>query len=284
MSVISIQSQVVYGHVGNSAAVFPMQMHGVEVMAVPTTLFSNRPGYPTVRGQVLDAGLVADLLVGLEERGAVDTCQVILTGYLGSLQIGEAVADFVARAMKQNPKLIYCCDPVIGDTERGVYVARGLPELFRDRLCPISNILTPNHFELEWLVGRKLETTDTLVAAARTLTYPLSSTVVVTGASLIDGQKDRIVTFAIEEKSIWSIATPKLHGSTSGAGDLFAALFVASLIGGSTTAVALADAVSSTFAVLEEIASAGAEEMRIVASASGLLHPPVRFSPISSDG
>jgi pyridoxine kinase len=275
MSVISIQSQVVYGHVGNSAAVFPMQMHGIEVMAVPTTLFSNRPRYPTVRGQVLDAGLVADLLVGLEERGAVDTCQVILTGYLGSPQIGEVVADFVARAMKQNPKLIYCCDPVIGDAERGVFVASGLPELFRDRLCPISNILTPNHFELEWLVGRKLETTDSVIAAGRTLAHPPSSTVVVTGASLIDGQKGRIVTFAIEEKSVWSIATPKLHGSTSGAGDLLAALFVAALIGGFTTAVALADAVSSTFAVLEETVSAGAEEMRIVTSASGLLHPPV---------
>jgi pyridoxine kinase len=284
MSVISIQSQVAYGHVGNSAAVFPMQVLGIEVMAVPTTLFSNRPRYPTIRGQVLDAGLVADLLLGLEERGAVDTCEVILTGYLGSPQIGEVVADFVVRAMKRNPKVIYCCDPVIGDAERGVFVARGLPELFRDRLCPIANILTPNHFELEWLFGRKLETTDSLVAAARTLAHRSSSTVVVTGASLIDRQEDQIVTFAVEEKSVWSIATPKLHGSVSGAGDLFTALFVSSLIGGSTTAVALTDAVSSTFAVLEETVSAGAEEMRIVTSASSLLHPPVRFSPISSDG
>jgi pyridoxine kinase len=282
MSVISIQSQVAYGHVGNSAAVFPMQMHGIEVMAVPTTLFSNRPRYPTVRGQVLDADLVADLLLGLEERGAVDTCQVILTGYLGSPQIGEVVADFVVRAMKRNPKVIYCCDPVIGDAERGVFVARGLPELFRYRLCPIANILTPNHFELEWLGRRKLETTDSLVAAARALAHQSSSTVVVTGVSLIDGQEDRIVTFAVEERSVWSIATPKLHGGTSGAGDLFAALFVSSLIGGSTTAVALADAVSSTFAVLEESAVAGGEELRIVSGVGSLLHPPVRFSPMSA--
>jgi pyridoxine kinase len=139
----------VYGYIGNGAAVFPML--GIEVMAVPTALFSSRPRCPTVRGQVLDAGLVADLLVGLEERGAIDTCQVILTGYLGSPEIGEVVADFVAGAMKQNPKLIYCSDPVIGDAGRGVFVASGLPELFRDRLCPISYILTPNHFELEWL-------------------------------------------------------------------------------------------------------------------------------------
>src|SRR5260370_3962236 len=137
--------------------------------------------------------------------------------------------------MRRNSTLIYCCDPVIGDAERCVFVERGLPELFRDRLCPMANILTPNQFELEWLGGTKLETVDRLVAAARTLANPSSSTVVVTGASLDDVQDDRIVTFAIEGKSVWSIATPKLQGSTSGAGDLFAALFVSSLIGGDPT-------------------------------------------------
>ena len=134
MSVISIQSQVVHGHVGNSAAVFPMQTLGIDVMAVPTTLFSNRPGYPTIRGLVLDAELVADLLTGLEERGVIDGCQVILSGYLGSPEIAEVVAAFVARAMRRNPTLIYCCDPFIGDADRGLFVEHGLPDLFRDRL------------------------------------------------------------------------------------------------------------------------------------------------------
>src|SRR5436189_16470 len=98
MTVISIQSQVAFGHVGNSAAVFPMQMHGIDVIAVPTTLLSNRPGYPTIRGRVLDAQLVADLLLGVEERGALETTKMILSGYLGSAEIAPAVADFVRRA------------------------------------------------------------------------------------------------------------------------------------------------------------------------------------------
>src|SRR5580692_8919014 len=109
MSVISIQSQVAYGHVGNSAAVFPMQLHGIDVVAVPTTLLSNRPGYPTIRGRVLDAELVADLLLGVEERGAIDTCAMVLSGYLGSAAIAAVVADFVARAKARNPKLAYAC-------------------------------------------------------------------------------------------------------------------------------------------------------------------------------
>src|SRR5580765_2780763 len=160
MNVISIQSQVAFGHVGNSAAVFPLQMHGIDVMAVPTTLLSNRPGYPTIRGRVLDAQLVADLLRGIEERGAVETCDMILSGYLGSAEISAVVADFVARAKARNPALTYCCDPVLGDRDRGLIVAADIPPLVRDRLCPLADIVTPNHFEFEYLSGAKAATTD----------------------------------------------------------------------------------------------------------------------------
>src|SRR5258708_39005134 len=150
MTVISIQSQIAFGHVGNSAAVFPMQMHGIDVIGVPTTLLSNRPGYPSIRGRVLDAQLVADLLRGVWERGAVDSCDMILSGYLGSAEIGEVVADFVARAKThnkaRNPALTYCCDPVLGDRDRGLFVAADIPALVRDRLCPLADIITPNHF------------------------------------------------------------------------------------------------------------------------------------------
>src|SRR6202046_2799417 len=159
MTVISIQSQVAYGHVGNSPGVFPLQMHGIDVIAVPTTLLSNRPGYPTIRGRVLDAQLVSDLLLGIEERGAVETCQMILSGYLGSAEIATVVADFVARAKTRSPALLYCCDPVPGDRARGLFVHADIPPLVRDLLCPLADIVTPNHFEFEWLCGAKAHTT-----------------------------------------------------------------------------------------------------------------------------
>ena len=120
MTIISIQSQVAWGHVGNSAASFPIQLHGIDVVAVPTTLLSNRPGYKTIRGRVLEAQLVADLLQGIEERGAVDTARMILSGYLGSADITLELAEFVARAKAANPALLYCCDPVLGDRDRGM--------------------------------------------------------------------------------------------------------------------------------------------------------------------
>src|SRR5580692_778509 len=247
MSVISIQSQVAYGHVGNSAAVFPMQMHGIDVIAVPTTLLSNRPGYPTIRGRVLEAQLVADLLLGVEERGALDTCEAILSGYLGSPEIAAVVADFIARAKARNPRLTYCCDPVLGDRDRGLFVQADIPPLVRDRLCPLADILTPNHFEFEYLVGArtttrtatKAATSREVIAQAQTLLARGPSTVVITSTELSDTPDGEIETLAVERSQSWRVRTPRLPISPSGTGDLFAALFVAARIQGADTRDAL---------------------------------------------
>jgi pyridoxine kinase len=285
MTVISIQSQVAYGHVGNSAAAFPMQMHGIDVIAVPTTLLSNRPGYPTLRGRVLEAQLVADLLLGVEERGAVESSSVILSGYLGSAEIATVVADFVARAKARNPRLTYCCDPVLGDRDRGMFVKADIPPLVRDRLCPLADILTPNHFEFEWLCGARTTTSDQVIAQAQTLLARGPSTVVVTSAELADTPHDEIETLAVEQSNegvkAWRVRTPKLPISPSGTGDLFAALLVAARCTGADTPEALGHAASAIFAVLERTALRGTEEMRIVESAELLVSPKRRFDAVA---
>jgi pyridoxine kinase len=288
MRVISIQSQVAWGHVGNSAAVFPMQMHGIDVIAVPTTLLSNRPGYPTIRGRVLEAPLVADLLRGIEERGALDSCNMILSGYLGSPEIAAVVADFVARAKASHPKLIYCCDPVLGDRDRGLFVQADIPPLVRDRLCLLASIITPNHFEFEWLCGAKVATSAQVIEAAQALMARGPSTVVVTSAELVDTPDGEIDTLAIEKSSggltAWRVGTPKLPISPNGTGDLFAALFVAARVRGKDTPDALSHAVSAIYAVLERTAISGTEEMRIVESAELLVQPKHRFEPVAVTG
>ena len=288
MNVISIQSQVAYGHVGNSAAVFPMQMHGIDVIAVPTTLLSNRPGYPTIRGRVLDAQLVADLLLGIEERGAVDTAQMILSGYLGSPEIAAVVADFVQRAKAKNPALRYCCDPVLGDRDRGLFVHADIPPQVADRLCPLADIVTPNHFEFEYLSGAKAATTDQVIEAARALIARGPSTVVVTSAELTDTPVGEIETLAVERAKeafkAWRVRTPKLPISPNGTGDLFAALLVSARVRGSDTPEALSHAASAIFAVLERTAISATEEMRIVESAELLANPKRRFDAIAISG
>src|ERR1700744_772982 len=163
-----------------------MQMHGIDVIAVPTTLLSNRPGYETIRGKVLEAQLVADLLLGIEERGAVERANMILSGYLGSAENANVVADFVARAKARNPALLYACDPVLGDRDRGLFVRADIPSLVRDRLCPLADIITPNHFEFEGLSGAKAATIDQVIAQARALEAQGPSTIVVTSAELAD--------------------------------------------------------------------------------------------------
>lgn len=281
MTVISIQSQVAYGHVGNSAAVFPMQMHGIEVIAVPTTLLSNRPGYPTIRGRILEAQLVADLLLGIEERGAVDGCKVILSGYLGSPDIAAVVADFVARAKQRNPRLIYCCDPVLGDRDRGLFVKAEIPPLVRDRLCPLADVITPNHFEFEWLCGGTAGTIAEMIVRARTLAATGPSTVIITSAELTDTDDGAIETLAIERSSAWRVSTPRLPISPSGTGDLFASLLVSALVRGADTPDALSHAASAIYAVLEHSAIRGGDEMRIVEAAHSLVDPIRRFDAVA---
>ena len=277
MNVISIQSQVAFGHVGNSAAVFPMQLHGIDVIAVPTTLLSNRPGYKTVRGKVLEAQLVADLLLGIEERGAIDSANAILSGYLASADVGGAVADFVARAKARNAALLYACDPVLGDRDRGLFVRDDIPPLVRDRLCALADIITPNHFEFEWLCGAQTKTIDEVITHARALHARGPSTIVVTSAELADTPNGEIETLAVEPSRAWRVRTPRLAISPNGTGDLFAALFVAARVRGAETPEALGHAASAIFAVLERTAARGTEEMRIVESAEQLVHPKRRF-------
>lgn len=277
MNVISIQSQVAWGHVGNSAAVFSMQMHGIDVTAVPTTLLSNRPGYPTIRGRMLEAQLVTDLLLGIEERGAVDNAQMIVSGYLGLPETAGVVADFVARAKSGKPELIYCCDTVLGDRDRGMFVHADIPPLVRDRLVPLADIVTPNHFEFEYLAGTKASTTAQLVEAARALIARGPSTVVVTSAELSDTPGDEIETVAVERAKAWRVRTPRLSITPNGTGDLFAALFASARVRQQDTAEALSHAASAIFAVLERTAARGTQEMRIVESGASLVHPPRRF-------
>jgi pyridoxine kinase len=249
------------------------------VVAVPTTLLSNRPGYPTVRGRMLETELLADLLRGIEERGAVGNAQMILSGYLGSAGNAKAVADFVARAKAKNPALKYCCDPVLGDRDRGLFVHADIPPLVRDLLCPLADIITPNHFEFEWLSGAEANTIDQMLTAARA--FMARGTLVVTSAELADTHEGAIESVAVESTGAWRVRTPRLPISPNGTGDLFAALLTAARVRGLNTPDALSHAASAIFAVLERTAAAGTEEMRIVENAAQLVKPERRFECIA---
>src|ERR671921_2420777 len=160
MNVLSIQSHVAYGHVGNASAVFPMQRLGVEVWPVHTVQFSNHTGYGSWKGRVFDGPAIEELVEGIAERGVLERCDGVLSGYMGSADIGNAILSAVARVRAANPAALYCCDPVIGDVGRGVFVRPGIPEFMRDHAVPAADIITPKQFELDYLSGLAAQTLD----------------------------------------------------------------------------------------------------------------------------
>ncbi len=263
MLVISIQSQVVHGHVGNSAAAYAMQAEGVNVAAVPTTLLSNHPRYPTLRGRVLETELVADLLRGVEERDLVDEAAVLVTGYLGSPGNAAAIADFSERALTRNSKLVFVCDPVIGDDGR-VYVADGILDVVRHRLLPAANLITPNQFELELLSGTTISDAQGLRAACAALEGQRRIDVVATGCTLADTPAGQVETILYADGQLSRFATPHLPIRPSGTGDLLTGLIAAHLAKGRAMEAAVRLAVETVFAVLVRTQEAGTTEMRLV--------------------
>ena len=169
MNILSIQSSVAYGHVGNAAATLPLQRLGHEVWGVHTVQFSNHPGHGGWRGRVFAAAEVAEVLAGIADRGLLVRCDAILSGYLGEAATGDAVLATVAAARRANPSVIYCCDPVMGDDRTGLFVRTGVPAFFMERGVPAADIVTPNRFELEQLIGSPIRTVAEALGGARAL-------------------------------------------------------------------------------------------------------------------
>jgi pyridoxine kinase len=279
MNILSIQSAVAYGHVGNSAAGFALQRLGHEVWRVDTVQFSNHTGYDTWRGPVLPAGAVAEVLAGIEELGAFPRCDGVLSGYIGEVALGQVILDAVARVRAANPRVLYCCDPVMGDVGRGVYVRAGVPAFLRERAVPAADIVTPNQFELEVLAERPVRTLDDGLAASAAVRALGPELVLLTSLRRADGPADGIEMLLAAGDGAWLVRTPVLpmDPAPNGAGDLIAALFLAHTLEAGDPVAALERAASAVFALLEATRRAGTRELRLIPSQHLLAAPPHRF-------
>ena len=278
MNVLSIQSSVAYGHVGNSAAVFPLQRLGISVWPVNTVHFSNHTGYGEWRGTVLPAEDVAEVVQGIEDRGVLGDCDAVLSGYLGDASLGRVVLDAVAGVKAANPRAVYCCDPVMGDTGGGFFVRPGIPEFVRDRAVPGADIVTPNQFELEFLSGVTVRTLEEALGASDRV-RSLGPDLVLTTSLLPrrDGPEGPMGMLAVWGEGAWLVETPLLPLEVNGAGDAAAALFLAHWLRGVGPAKALSKTASSVHAVLEATKDARAREMRLVDAQDAIANPPDRF-------
>lgn len=278
LNVLSIQSHVAYGHVGNASAVFTMQRLGVEAWPIHTVQFSNHTGYGEWTGRVFDGQFVDELLDGIEARGVLGRADGVLSGYMGSADVGSAILAAVDRVRAANPDATYCCDPVIGDVGRGVFVRPGIPELMRDQAVPKADVVTPNHFELDYLSGIESRTPRDLAAAIAAVQALGPRTVLVTSVHLEDTPEDAVDLVAGEGGRLWRVRTPRLDLSLNGAGDAIAALFYVHRMRTGSAAEALSAAASATYAVLEATAAAGSRELVLVAAQDQLVAPARVFA------
>jgi pyridoxine kinase len=278
MRFLSLQSHVAYGYVGNRAATFPLQRLGHEVWAVNTVEFSNHTGYGAWRGRTAPADQVADIVHGIEALGLLPTCDALLTGYVGDAALADVVLDTAAKVRAANPKAVWCCDPVLGDTDTGIYVKPGIDVFFRDRAIPAADLVTPNHFELEHLTGRKISTMEEALAAARTLLGP-ARVVLITSLRRADAPADRIEMVAVERDLAWKVATPLIGFPImpNGTGDMVAALFTVHWLATDSSRRALERAAASVFAVLETTRDLGERELQIVKAQDRLVSPDWLF-------
>lgn len=277
MNILSIQSHVAYGHVGNASATFAMQRLGVEVWPIHTVQFSNHTGYGDWTGRVFDGPFVDELVDGLEARGVLPACDGVLSGYMGSADVGSAILAAVDRVRAANPQARYCCDPVIGDVGRGVFVRPGIPELLRDQAVPRADVVTPNHFELDYLSGITGRDRAGFAAALDAVHRLGPSTILVTSVDLDDTPPDAVDLVVSEGGEAWRVRTPRLDVSVNGAGDMIAAMFLVARTRSADPAHALAVAASATYGVLAATAAAGSREILLVAAQDELVAPSRHF-------
>ncbi|MGY1857712.1 pyridoxal kinase PdxY [Modestobacter sp. SYSU DS0290] len=277
VNVLSIQSHVAYGHAGNASAVFPLQRLGVEVWPVHTVQFSNHTGYGDWTGRVFDGQAVDEVVQGIADRGVLGSCDAVLSGYMGSADIGHAVLGAVAKVRAANPRAVWCCDPVIGDVGRGIFVRPGIPEFMREVAVPAADLVTPNHFELDLLSGTRTTSLSSVKDAVAGVQALGPRVVLTTSLVADDTPADAVDLLASEGGRHFRVRTPRLGVSVNGAGDAIAALFLAHWLETRSAAESLGRAAASVFGLLRRTAEAGAREILLVAAQDEYVSPTQTF-------
>jgi pyridoxine kinase len=288
MSVLSIQSHVVYGHVGNSCAVFPLQRLGREVWAINTVEFSNHTGYKSWRGEALNPDLVDSLVLGLEERDVLKNCEAVLSGYLGDPATGRAIIAAVKKIRAHAPEALYCCDPVMGDIDRGFYVKPKIPEIFKNEMIPLADIVTPNQFELDALTGINTKTIEDLKEALKRLHAAGPKIILVTSLKTAEEENRRreggapVISMLVSGgKDVFIISTPELYFENSagmaGSGDLTTSIFLSRYLETKNIERSLELCAASVFGIMEATHKADSPELLIIAAQEKIASGAVPF-------
>jgi pyridoxine kinase len=280
--ILSIQSWVTFGHVGNAAAIFPLQRLGFEVWGLHTVQFSNHTGYQSWKGMVFPAQHLAEVIEGLQERSVLSQCSAVLSGYMGSSSTAEIILDAVQRVRQVNPQALYCCDPVMGDTDRKLFVHPDIPNLIKSQVLGQADILSPNLFELEILTEQTIKTRQDALGAAQRLRSKMHQggprILLVTSLLCQDTPEGFIETLVLGEES-WLVRTPliPLEPPRNGTGDVIAALFLGHYLKTGNLSLSLEKAVSALYGVLQLTHQHNSREIQLIAAQDQLIQPSLTF-------
>ena len=292
-NILSIQSYVCFGYVGNRAAVFPLQRLGFDVTAVNTVQFSNHTGYEDFSGDVMTPDHLSDVLSGVERRGVYENLEAVLSGYQGDLALGELILKTVQKIKNirqaKNLPIFYCCDPVIGDVGVGRFVPLELAEFIKNQCVPMADILTPNLYELAYLTGVEVSdftSIESLKSACHQLHERGPSIILVTsieGGLLTpstDQEKNSVIHMLLSVKQkntnkAYLVSTPKFEFKwpTSGAGDAVAAIFLGNFLKSQDPKLALEKTASAIFEILKATFEAGTRELQLIGAQDSIVSP-----------
>ena len=276
-NILSIQSHVVFGHAGNSAAVFPMRRLGVNVWPLNTVQFSNHTQYRQWTGTVMPASHLTEIVDGINAIDELKHCDAILSGYMGSPEQGNAIIEIVKKVKAVNPNAVYLCDPVMGHPEKGCFVAPGVAEFLCNSALPMADMMAPNILELEELNGKQqIKNVDEAVVACRELCKKGPKAILVKHLSRAGYRKDRFEMLLVTEQDVWHIERPLVdfgERQPVGVGDMTSGLFLANILLGKSLVEALEHTTSAVYAVMLETLKREAYELQLVAAQNEIETP-----------
>ena len=267
--VLAISSYVAFGSVGLAATVPALQWLGHEVIALPTVVLSNHPGYPRFAGEAIPAAQTGAMLEAMEANGWLAETSAVMTGYLPSpAHVGEARAA-VNRVRRANPDAIYLCDPVFGDEPEGLYLAEEIASAIRDELLPLADVATPNCFELAWLAGLPVGDPPEARQAAAGLGVPSVL------ATSIPASDNRLANVLVQNNAAVACYVRRRQSAPHGTGDLLAAMYLGRRLRGE----APADALSAAAAAVDASVAASGRRNELPLAAMDALWAGARALP-----